>query len=118
MKSRTLLRALLGVIPIAMVVAAVVAGARTAGPAAAHAPDHVRHSQPVTSDEVRPADATIGQDAEPAAVPLDPAAAIAVLACLAVLAFWGMWQSSHCCSGCGYCPAWCRCDELARRDGR
>ncbi len=66
-------RALLGVIPIVMVVAAVAAGARTAGPsaAAAHAPDHVRHSQPVTSDEVRPADATIGQDA---AVPLDPAA--------------------------------------------
>ena len=103
-----------------MVVAAVVAGARTAGPmaAAAHAPDHVRTSQPVTSDEVRPADAIIGQDAEPAAVPLDPATVIAVLACLAVLAFWGTWQSSHRCSGCGYCPAWCRCDDLAGRDGR
>ena len=42
--------------------------------------------------------------------------AVAAVGCaLAVLALWGWWQTHNRCRSCGYCPAWCHCDELAER---
>lgn len=32
--------------------------------------------------------------------------------CLLVLASWGIWQTRRRCARCGYCPAFCACDEL------
>jgi hypothetical protein len=43
---------------------------------------------------------------------IDPLGAAAAVACCAVLAAWCWWQRSHRCGSCGYCPAFCRCDEL------
>jgi heme exporter protein D len=45
---------------------------------------------------------------------VDTTAVVAVVACLAVLVLWAVWQRRHRCDSCGYCPAWCRCDELVR----
>jgi hypothetical protein len=33
--------------------------------------------------------------------------------CLIVLGAWGFWQTKRRCTTCGYCPAFCGCDELA-----
>jgi hypothetical protein len=38
----------------------------------------------------------------------------AVGGCLLVLASWGVWQTRRRCTTCGYCPAFCGCDELAQ----
>jgi hypothetical protein len=32
--------------------------------------------------------------------------------CLLVLVSWGVWQTKRRCARCGYCPAFCGCDEL------
>ena len=32
--------------------------------------------------------------------------------CLLLLASWGVWQTRRRCTTCGYCPAFCGCDEL------
>ena len=49
---------------------------------------------------------------------VDPLAAAAALACGAALAAWCWWQTRHRCDSCGYCPIWCRCDELPDRAPR
>lgn len=51
---------------------------------------------------------------QPVALPftVDPLAAAAAVACAAALAMWCWWQRRHRCHSCGYCPVWCRCDEL------
>jgi hypothetical protein len=45
---------------------------------------------------------------------VDATAVAAVVGCLALLVLWAVWQNRHRCESCGYCPAWCRCDELVR----
>ncbi len=50
--------------------------------------------------------------AHPLPFGLDITALGAVGGCILVLAFWGGWQTSHRCSSCGYCPVFCRCDEV------
>ena len=52
--------------------------------------------------------------AHPLPVRINPLALAAVTACVLVLASWGLWQTRNRCSSCGYCPVFCRCDELAR----
>ena len=47
----------------------------------------------------------------PFALDLKVVAVVALL--LALLALWTWWQDRHRCETCGYCPAWCRCHELA-----
>jgi hypothetical protein len=49
---------------------------------------------------------------------VDPLAAAAALTCGAALAAWCWWQTRHRCDSCGYCPIWCRCDELPDRAPR
>ena len=50
-------------------------------------------------------------------VSLDRTAFAAFVACLLALAAWAAWQTHHRCETCGYCPIWCRCDDLAHRHG-
>jgi hypothetical protein len=38
-----------------------------------------------------------------------------IAGCLIVLGAWGVWQTKRRCTTCGYCPAFCGCDELAHR---
>jgi hypothetical protein len=71
------------------------------------------------ADSVRPRVTT--QTAPPAARPhhqglpfaLDLRVVAVIAALLALLALWAWWQDRHRCQTCGYCPAWCRCHELA-----
>jgi hypothetical protein len=44
---------------------------------------------------------------------LDVTALAGVGGCLLVLGAWGFWQTRRRCTTCGYCPAFCGCDELA-----
>jgi hypothetical protein len=45
---------------------------------------------------------------------IDVTAVGAVGGCLLVLASWGIWQTRRRCTTCGYCPAFCGCDELTQ----
>lgn len=46
---------------------------------------------------------------------INATALAAVGACLLALSLWGGWQTRHRCTSCGYCPIYCRCDEIESR---
>jgi len=45
-------------------------------------------------------------------VKVDRTSVAAFGGCLLVLVSWGVWQTKRRCARCGYCPAFCGCDEL------
>jgi hypothetical protein len=43
---------------------------------------------------------------------VDTTSLVAFGGCLVALGSWGIWQTKRRCTRCGYCPAFCGCDEL------
>lgn len=110
MKSLDRILAVLSVISMAMIVVALALGGTAKGTT------HL-HQAPVGSASHHvPSHPTVHPMHVPFALNITAVAAGA--ACLAVLAGWGWWQKRHRCVTCGYCPVWCRCDELAESRNR
>lgn len=88
----------------------------TAASAASHrqaSAHHHRAGQPQTAHPVF----VLGQPAAKHDPPLpfrfNVTALLGIGGCLIVLGAWGFWQTRRRCTTCGYCPAFCGCDELA-----
>ena len=56
---------------------------------------------------------TVAKNGTPLPFLFDVTALGGVGGCLLVLGAWGFWQTKRRCTTCGYCPAFCGCDELA-----
>ena len=104
------------IVLIACALGLIVGSALAAGSLAGHRATHPAHPRSVATHR---AGVTATQRSTPAAdepLPfrLDAKAVGGVGACLAVHVLWAWWQTRNRCGTCGYSPAFCRCDELAR----
>jgi hypothetical protein len=119
MSRGVLIKTAAAVVAVAFVIGAVAVGVRTAGPSGASALSHPHAVASTTQTSHRKHGVRLRESDGDAVLPvsLDPTPFAAVVACLLGLSAWAVWQTRHRCATCGYCPIWCRCDDVTHEHG-